>query len=406
MSHPSAATLSESEVAVPAGHGLRRAAGVVFVLGAICLAASILWGFGEDSVRARFFPAYLTAYAYFLSLSLGALVFVLIQWVTKAGWSVTVRRLAENAMGVMPLLVVLFVPLLFGLHELFHWTHADAVAHDPMLTQKAPYLNVTFFLVRAAIYFVAWTALALWFRAQSVRQDSTGDHALTRRMQLVSGPAIFAYAFTVTFAAFDWLMSLDPHWYSTIFGGYFFAGSLMSALSLMAVVLVLLKGAGFLGAGLTREHLHDVGKLTFAFVIFWAYLAFSQFMLIWYANIPEETAFFKERLAGDWRGVSVALLVGHFALPFFYLMSRHVKRLPALLLLGSVYLLVLHFVDVFWLVQPAFQPGDPHFGALELTCVLGVGGTWLGAFLWLVTRVRLVPVRDPRLPEALAFENF
>jgi hypothetical protein len=201
-------------------------------------------------------------------------------------------------------------------------------------------------------------------------------------------------------------MSLDPHWYSTIYGGYFFAGSLVSALALMAVVLVLLKGAGFLGQGVTVEHLHDIGKLTFAFVVFWAYLAFSQFMLIWYANIPEETVFFKERLAGGWRSVSAALLVGHFALPFFFLMSRHVKRVPALLTLGAAYLLALHFVDVFWLVQPGFQPERPQFGMLELTCVLGVGGTWLGAFLWLLTRARLVPVKDPRLPEALAFENF
>lgn len=400
-------SLETALVTVPADHRLRRVPRIATIVGAVLLVAAAATAlFGDEESRTQFFSAYLAAFAFVLSLSLGALIFVLLQWVCRAGWSVTVRRVAENMMGVLPWCALLFVPVLFGMHELFEWTHEDHVAHDPILQTKAPYLNVPFFLARAVVYFVAWAWMGRWFRRQSILQDATGEHATTRRLQWWSGPCILIYALTVSFAAFDWFMSLQPHWYSTIWGGYYFAGALVGALAVMTLTCLYLKGAGFLGDGVNQEHFHDLGKLLFAFVVFWAYLAFSQYFLIWYGNIPEETMFFHHRFEGSWLTVSVVLMVGHFVLPFLYLMPRTLKRIPVTLWIGAAYMLVLHYVDMFWLVRPVAHPEGADFLFVDFLCVLGLSAVWLGLFVRLLVGAGLVPTRDPRLPEALAFENF
>jgi hypothetical protein len=238
-----------------------------------------------------------------------------------------------------------------------------------------------------------------------VRQDASGDHDLTRRMQTVSGPAILLFGVTLTFAAMDWIMALDPHWFSTMFGVYYFSGSVVSFFAVLALVSVGLARKGPLDNVINTEHFHDVGKLLLAFVAFWAYIAFSQYFLIWYANIPEETVWFAHRMEGSWLWMAVALAAGHFVIPFFYLLPRTIKRRPATLVAGAAWVLVAHLVDLYWQVMPILHPNGVRFALTDVTAFVGVGGVFVAGVAWLTTRCALIPARDPRLPEALSFEN-
>ncbi len=393
-------SLPSREITLPEGwKSLPMIAGIV---GVVALGISYFIGSGHHHQLAF---SYLTAFVYWLTIALGGLFFVVLHYLARSGWSVVVRRLAEHVMGTLPLFAVLFVPVYFGMHSLFHWTHADAVAHDPLLQHKAPYLNESFFLIRAAIYFVVWTGLAIFFWRQSRGQDENGEVATTKRLQTLSAPAMVLFAVTLTFAAFDWLMSLEPHWFSTIFGVYIFAGCVVSIFSLLILLVLLLKASGALTQIVTWEHFHDMGKMLFGFVVFWAYIGFSQFMLIWYANIPEETFWFEMRWDDPgWRWASIFLAAGHFVVPFFFLISQPVKRNRVTLTIGALWMLAMHYVDMYWLVMPTHHK-EFQLSILDLTCWIGVGGLFLAALCLLMQRGALVPVRDPRLPESLAFEN-
>jgi len=374
------------------GAGALAAGGVV-----LAVAAAI-----EDADR--FLPAYLTGYLWTLSISLGCLFFVLVQHLTRAGWSVAARRQAEWFTGALPFAAILFLPIVWRTAHLFEWMGPDA-AHDPILHGKAAYLNPTFFYVRALIYFAVWALLALGFTRLSRRQDETGDPALTVRMQVLSAPATLAFGVTISFAAFDWIMSLQPHWYSTIFGVYFFSGSAVAAFAVLALTTTGMQKAGLLARVSSVEHRHDLGKLLFGFTVFWAYIAFSQFMLIWYANMPEETVFFLKRWTGSWKPVSLSLLFLHFLLPFALLLSRTGKRVPAILVGTSILLLAMHYVDLYWQVMPVFSPSGARFGWVEFAGLLAPAGL-LG--LWVALRMGrdpLYPLRDPRLGEAMQVEN-
>lgn len=391
--------LPEDAVAPPAWQGASR---IGFGVGAAALVGAFLLRSGDP---AGFAFSYLVAFLFFLTFALGGLFFVLLQYLTRAGWSVTIRRVAEHAMATLPLFAVLFLPIAFGYHELYHWSHADAVAADPILQEKTPYLNAPFFFARAGFYLIAWAVIATFFFRLSRRQDEEGGTAITRRLQTLSAPAMVVYAITQTFASFDWIMSLDPHWFSTIFGVYFFAGQVVAILAFLILVLLLHQRSGRLRGIVSFEHYHDLGKLLFGFVVFWAYIAFSQFMLIWYGNIPEETAWFDHRWHHGWEVVSVGLAVGHFGVPFLFLLSRDVKRRRATLAAATVWLLVVHYVDVFWLVMPTHHTEGVGFGLLDVLCTVGIGGLFVGAFCFASRSSRLVAVGDPRLPEALSFEN-
>ena len=249
--------------------------------GIAALIASVLLASGDAMAQQAYF-SYLVAYMFALSLVLGALFFVMLHHLTRAGWSVVVRRVAENVMAVMPFMAVLFIPIVVGSGELYHWLHP--VEGDAVLAGKAVYLNATFFYIRAGIYFAIWIALAFWFRRTSLKQDQTGDPQLTLKMARVAAPGMLLFSFTITFAAFDWIMSLDPHWYSTIFGVCYFAGSFMAILAYLTLLCLWLNRRGYLKGSVTVEHYHDLGKLMFAFMVFWTYVNFSQYFLIWYAN--------------------------------------------------------------------------------------------------------------------------
>ena len=362
--------------------------------------------------------AYLTAFTYGLTLALGCLFFVMIQHLVRAGWSVVVRRVAELYMVMLVPLAILFLPiagsLIFGGGSLYVWNDPGYAAehHLPadIWRTKLSYLNTPFFLGRAVLYFVAWIAMAVFFYRGSTEQDETGQLKATERMQYWAGPAVMAFALITSFAAFDWVMSLAPMWFSTMFGVYLFAGSILAAHCLITVTSFGMQKAGAMRDEVTVEHYHDLGKLICGFTLFWTYISFSQYLLIWYGNIPEETEWIYHRQIGTWGVLSVVLIFFHWLLPFMGTMAMAVRRRPWAVTAWAGYLLVMHFLDVYWAIMPEAKAGAGTavnvLGVVgTVICTLGVAAMMFGLAMKVAEGVKLVPVRDPRLPESLAFEN-
>ncbi len=397
--------IAPEDVLVPSGHGLRKLPVVFGAVGVVALGLAFAL---KGDAGSAFWGGYLTSFMFWLSLALGGLFFVVLQHATRAGWSPVVRRIAENFMITLPLFALLFVPIVLGgVHDLYHWSHPEAVAGDAILQKKSVYLNEGDYLVRAIVYLVVWTAFAFLMYRSSTRQDDTGDPNLTRRMQWWGPLGILFFALTTTFAAVDWMMSTDPHWFSTIFGVYYFAGCCIAIFASLALTSMALQKKGFLQGIVTVHHYHDLGKLLFAFVVFWSYIAFSQYFLIWYANIPEETLWYAHRAEHGWQVLGIFLMVGHFALPFLFLMSRHIKRRKATLAVGAIWMLIAHYFDLYYIVMPAVSHGHGlHLSLYDLLAFVGIGGLMLAVFTWRLGAKALVPIRDPRLGESLAFENF
>ena len=314
------------------------------------------------------------------------------------------RRIAENLMVTIPLGAVLFLPIAAGIHDLYHWSHADAVAHDAILQSKAGYLNEKWFGIRAVIFFALWTLWATRIYAHSTRQDKTKSldqmHAISRW----SAPGLLVLVLSVTLASFDWSMSLNPHWYSTIFGLYVFAGGARAFLSVWTLICLGFRGKGVLRNTINVEHYHDFGKWMFALTVFWAYIAFSQYLLIWYANMPEETIWYKVRLEGTWKWWSHLLLLGHFVVPFLGLVTRASKRNLNWLRGAAIWILVMQFVDFYFQVMPTFHKNvSLHW--LDFATIGAVGSAFALVFWFLVKRHALLPVGDPRFELGLRFHN-
>jgi hypothetical protein len=377
------------------------------VLGVVALGAAGAFAATDEARTAQFFRSYFVAFCFCLSLSLGALFFVILHHLVHAAWSVVVRRIAELLAAAIVILALLFLPILaFGLKHVFLWAGAHSADLAPT---KAEYLQPFWFGVRCLVYFSVWIALALVFWRRSVEQDKTGDVRLSARNQWLSAPAMLVFGFSISFAAMDLLMDVNPHWHSTIFGVYFFSGSAVAIFAALPLLAMILQRAGVLAKEITVEHYHDLGKLLFAFVFFWTYIAFSQYMLIWYADLPDETNWFYNRAspdAGPWNYVALALLFGHWLIPFVALLSRDTKRIKPLLALWCVWLLTMHYVDLYWVVMPDWSPGALTFSLMDLACLVGVTGIYLAAAAFLAGRGALIPVKDPRLAESLAFENY
>lgn len=365
----------------------------------------LLSGIGYFADSPQFFYSYLVAWVFWISIGLGALFFVMLNHLTGAVWSMVLRRMSETIMIALPYMAILFIPIIFGMHDLYHWTHEDVVVNDSILSQKVGYLNVPFFIIRSAVYFLAWYLIARKLYKTSIEQDNNPKETQIKTMRKVSGPGMVVFALTSSFAAFDWLMSLDAHWYSTIFGLYFFAGGLLAALAGMAIFGIYLRAKGILAETITLEHYHDLGKLMFAFTIFWGYMAFSQYFLIWYANIPEETIWFMHRWEGSWKVFSLTLVFGHFLLPFLALMTRAAKRNLNLLGLMSIWLLIMHWIDLYWIILPTHSHHGIHLSWMDLTLFLGIGGVFMGIIWKYFSSNPLVPVGETVLTESIQFSN-
>jgi hypothetical protein len=351
-----------------------------------------------------------------LALGLGALFWVVLQNLVNAHWSIVLRRVGELMAAQAPLLAVLalpiVVPIFTGSSSIYIWSNHEAVEKSHLLHHKAAYLNPTFFLVRFVVYFGFWTLLARYYLNSSLAQDASKDPAtIVAKMRTTAGPAMIGWALTMTFCAVDLLMSLDPLWFSTIFGVYYLASCVLGINSFLALAGMWLHKRGVLTKSVTTEHFHDLGKMMFAFTIFWAYIGFSQFMLIWYANIPEETGWFKERFEGGWFGgwgmLSATLLFGHFVIPFFGLLSRHIKRRRPSLAFWAIWQLVMIYLDMYWLVMPTIGPhtAGPPFALIDVACAVGILGVFVAGIAMRAKNLNLMPTNDPRLPKSLAFEN-
>jgi hypothetical protein len=413
------------------------------VVGVLGLAISAGLGFTRGPAeREHFFYSYLLAFVYFLGLTLGALFFTMLHHLARAGWSVVLRRISEGLASNILLMLVLFIPLLFGLDKLYQWTNLDLhKAEKHWDIYKDHYLTTNGFVIRFAIYFAIWIGLALYFKSKSIKQDTTGDVQLSVTMGKVSAPGMIILGYTLSAAAIDLLMSLNANWASTIFGVYIFAGSVLCFLATTTLIALWLRGKGILAEAITTEHYHDLGKLTFAFTFFWGYVAFSQYMLIWYANMPDETQWFTPRQVGPWLWVSLILLFGHLFIPFVGLMSRHAKRRLQIFAFWAFWILAANFIDLFYIIMPnewvKKTPGgvpvkdllasrhdvyslSPKFAAfmdtvsyplqaiplvITISCFLGMAGLYVAFTMVNLRGKSIVPLKDPRLQESLAFEN-
>jgi hypothetical protein len=398
----------------PWARAWKLAAGIG-ALGVVCAVA----GYTVDPRRFAF--AYLMGFLTVLTMALGSTFFVLLQHLTSAGWSVTVRRTSEFFVAGAIIIPVLALPNLLSLGELYPWWHnwdpghveqghgPGAVLYETVLDKKV-YLAPTFFFIRAVIYLAVWVWLSTRLFRYSTHQDQSGDPSYTVKLQRMAPVATILFAFSLNFAAFDWFMSLEPNWYSTMFGVRLFATSAVLSFALNILVALGLRRSGISKGAIHVEHFHDLGKLLFGFLVFWAYISFSEFFLIWYAAIPEETVYFHHRWDTDsWRTVSVSLVVLKFIIPFFLIMSRNAKRNLGLLGLGAGAIVALHLVEMYYWVMPTFQEGGIALSATGIITDLGGIFACVGLYLAVVFRRMLnhpvIPVRDPRLQRAIEFVN-
>jgi hypothetical protein len=372
------------------------------VIGVIGLVAA---GAGALVSPAQFFHSYLLAFLFWLAAALGGLALTMLHHMSGGGWGVVLRRIFEASARTLPWMALFFVPLVFGLTDLYPWTDTAMVAGDHILKEKTRYLNVPFFLVRAVLYFAIWNGLAFYLTRWSAEQDRTGSPALATRMQSTSAVGLVLYVLTMTFASIDWGMSLEPHWFSTMYGFLFVSGQALMALAVAIVVARRLSTEPPMSGVYNAGHFHDFGKLLFAFTMVWAYLSFSQFLIIWSANLPEEIPWYQHRLSHGWEYLGIALVAFHFAVPFIVLLSRRTKRNSTVLARMAMWLIVARFLDLFYLIGPEAYPHGLGFHWLDAAAVVGLGGIWVALFTSNLKSRPLLPVHDAGLADALQAEH-
>jgi hypothetical protein len=374
-------------------------------LGVLGLGVTFAWMLKDPRVALY---SYLVAFAYWAGVALASLVLLMLFHTFHAKWPTVLRRPLEAIAASLGVFVLLFVPIALGMDHIYPWVSPPSGLtgeEQHLLHHKAPYLNVPFFLARTLVYWLVTMFIGQRLFGWSTRQDDSGDIALTVRQRRFSTGGLPVMAVVLAFASFDWLMSLNPFWFSTIFGVYYFAGGILTALSVLVLVTIRARGQGLYGSYVTPEHTHNIGKLMLAFTVFWAYIGFSQFMLIWIANLPEEVPFFTVRMNPAWSPVSIFLIVGHFAIPFFALLSKELKRRPRALGVVAVWLIFMNFVDLYWLVFPSFSPGGWTLHFTLVTAGVGVGGIAVAAVLWRIRGHYTMPVKDPFLAVSMRYEQ-
>ncbi len=370
---------------------------ICFVLGAVLIIA----GYFVDHTRAAF--SNLIILMVLISVGLGSLFFIGIEYIAGAVWSTVFRRVPEFLGGVLLIVPLIAIPVFLNSHGLYHWTHEEAVQSDDILLNKSSYLNLNFFLIRLIFYFILWIGFYLFLTKNSKKQDKTNDAKLSKINIKISAIMMLFYAITITFAAVDLLMSLEPHWFSTIIGVYYFAGTLLAGLSVATFFIVYFNENGYLIKGIVSDHYYSLGAFLFAFTNFWAYIAFSQFLLIWYANLPEETFWYLHRWEGSWIYFSIALIIIRFVIPYFYLLSQPSKMNPKKLLFASVWIFFAHIVDIFWLAMPTLNKNNVPLGWIELSIPLLLIGLIIIVLYFRYKSSNLVPIGDPKLKRSIDF---
>jgi hypothetical protein len=371
----------------------------MLIAGFVALAGIAVYGAAHPD---QFFRSYLLAFMFWNGLAVGSLAVLMLQYLTGGAWGIAIRRELEAATRTLPFTAIAFLPIAFGMRRLYEWTHPDIVAHDPLLQKKALYLNEPFFLFRAALAFAVWIVIAFVLNRWSRQQDVRADPAIERKLQLLSGGGLVAWALTTTWTSIDWVMSLEPHWFSTMYGVIFMAGQGLGALSLATYAVVRLARAKPVSEFLGGRHLNDLGKMMFAFTMFWAYVTFSQYLIIWSGNLPEETTWYLARFRGGWGWVGLTVLVLQFVLPFLLLLSRRANRNPRTLSTTAALVVGMRFVDLSWMILPAFSRGRFVIHPTDLAVPAALGCLWLSFFFRNLAARPLLPVHDPGFEEALA----
>lgn len=378
---------------------IRRVQQVALVVGIAFLVLLLVGAFLD---RAQFFHSYLIGIVFWAGVALGSLALLMLQHLTGGGWGLVIRRVLEASSRTIPVVLILFVPVVLGMSHLYPWMHQEEMAKSAALVSKAAhYLNRDFFIARASIYFLIWLLLTYFLNDWSREQDRTAERRFTKRMKTLSGPGLVLFVITTTFASIDWVMSLDPEWSSTMFGFLFVASWALSAMAFVIATLALLANRKPLAGVVAPSHFHDLGKLLLALVMLWAYFAFSQFLIIWSGNLPEETTWYLNRTRGGWGGIALAVIVLHFALPFLLLLSRDFKRNAHKLAILAAFLLFMRLVDLFWIIEPEFNRGHFHLSWMDVAAPLGIGGVWIAAFCWQLQKRPLVAFNDPQLESVL-----
>ncbi|HEX9368858.1 MAG TPA: hypothetical protein VF921_19665 [Vicinamibacterales bacterium] len=404
---PASERVGESEGRSPsdrndsAGIGLLRRRAVM-----VGVAGVVAGGIGVALQPDQFMPSWLVGFLFCTGLSLGCLALLMLQHMTGGQWGLVSRRIFEAGSRLLWFGAVLFVPIVAFLPKLYPWAHADVVAADEILKLKAPYLNFNFFILRAFVYFVVWmfcaNVLNKWSAAQD-RGEVAVTEADTRRFRVVSAPGLIAYVILMSLGAVDWIMSLEPHWYSTIYGFIVVVGQSLGALSFTVAVLTILAPREPMSSVLRAMHFHDLGKLMLALVMLWAYFSFSQFLIIWAGNLPEEIPYYLTRLAGGWKYLSLALVFGHFVLPFCLLLSADLKKRPRLLARVAWFIVAMRLYDTIWLVGPVFhQAGAFPISLANVGIPLALAGAWVYLFTWQLQKRSLLPVNDPYFQQMMA----
>lgn len=380
----------------PASPDLERVQQWSLIVGGIALALCVGGTFSGPTSLTQFFRSYLVAYLFWVGLALGCVAMVMLHHLVGGAWGFVIRRLLESGTRTLPLMALFVLPLLvWGLPRLYGWAIPGATTENFPLFKRV-YLDLPFFVGRTVVYFCAWIILAYFLNKWSCEQDRTADAALIGRLQAISGPGLVIYGLTVTFASVDWAMSLEPNWFSTIYGMMFVVAQALAALAFVIIVLMLLADRKPFSDVLSPAHFHDLGNLLLTFVILWAYLSFSQYLIIWAGNLQDEIPWYLSRSAGGWAWVALFLIVFHFTVPFLLLLSRDVKQRMRVLAAVAVALIFVSWVDLYWVVVPAFESAGPHIHWMDLLAPIGIGGIWLAAFIRQLKGRPLLPLHDPR----------
>jgi hypothetical protein len=354
---------------------------------------------GAFTNRHQFFQSYLIGFTFWTGIAVGSLALLMLQHMTGGGWGLVIRRVLEASTRTLPLMLALFVPIVLGAHYLYRWTDPEEVATSPAILFKSGYLKLSFFIVRSLVYFGIWFVLAFFLNRWSLQQDRTGERVYTKNMRVLSGPGMVLLVFAITFASVDWYMSLEPEWFSTIFGLLFFAAWGLSALAFTIAAMAALAPVEPLNQIVAPLHFHDLGKLLLALVMLWAYFAFSQFLITWSGNLPEEIRYYLPRMHKGWGVMIITIGILHFAAPFLFLLSRSLKRNPRKLVFVAVLVLIMRVIDLYWVLIPAFK--IPYFSWMDIISPIAFGGIWLWFFTWQLGKRPMIPINDPQFESVM-----